>query len=75
MGNSHVGPVLRTRAALTSTAQLAPPSNIHERGGKSVKDSVDSGIQNELTNVNGTHLHAPQTTNVYVGCFAGGRLK
>lgn len=45
------------------------------RGGKSVKDSVDSGIQNELTKVNGTHLHAPQTTNVYVGCCAGGRLK
>lgn len=37
----------RTRAALTLREQLAAPSNIHERDGKTVKDSIDPGIQNE----------------------------
>lgn len=35
-----------TRAALTLREQLAAPSNIHERDGKTVKDSIDPGIQN-----------------------------
>lgn len=35
-----------TRAARTLREQLAAPSNIHERDGKTVKDSVDPGIQN-----------------------------
>lgn len=35
----------RTRAALRLREQLAAPSNIHERDGKTVKDSVDPGMQ------------------------------
>lgn len=35
----------RTRAALRLREQLAAPSNIHERDGKTMKDSVDPGIQ------------------------------
>lgn len=35
----------RTCAALRLREQLAAPSNIHERDGKTVKDSVDPGIQ------------------------------
>lgn len=37
----------RTRAALRLREQLAAPSNIHERDGKTVKDSVGPGIQKE----------------------------
>lgn len=37
----------RTRAALRLREQLAAPSNIHERDGKTMKDNVDPGIQRE----------------------------
>lgn len=50
---------------------------MREREGKSVKDSLDSGIPNERMRsrkVNETHLCAPQT-NVYVGCWLGGGLR
>lgn len=48
-----------TRAALRLREQLAAPSNIHERDGKTMKDSVDPGIQKieaETASVNSQRL-------------------